>query len=100
MISMRIKVWVLFVFAGVAGLGQDSGFEQAFQAPVDGEAVAVVHASCADCRWGQDGREAAAVRVLVDGKYSQHLLLARGSDDSDYRVTLGPVAKGGHTIRI
>jgi hypothetical protein len=97
---MRISVCVLSVFIGVASVAQESGFEQAFQSPVDGEAVAVVHASCANCRWGEEGREAAAVRVSVDGKYSQHLLLARGPDDSDYRLTLGPVAKGAHTIRI
>ncbi len=74
--------------------------EQSFDANTAGEAIAVVHASCAGCDWGIAGREAAAVRLLLDGKYSQHLLLARGSTDSEYSITLGAVEKGAHRIRI
>ena len=74
--------------------------DQAFRVPTAGEAVAVIHASCERCDWGVEGREAAAVRIVVDGRYSQHLLLARGADDADYHVTLGPVAAGDHRLRI
>ena len=44
--------------------------DQTFQVPAAGEAVAVIHASCERCDWGAEGREAAVVRILVDGKYS------------------------------
>ena len=74
--------------------------DQVFKVPSAGEAVAVIHASCERCDWGVEGREAAAVKILVDGKYSQHLLLARGAQDADYHVSLGPVAGGDHRIRI
>lgn len=74
--------------------------DQAFKASAAGEGVAVIHASCDPCDWGREGREAAAVRVLVDGKYSQHVLLARGSEDADYHVTLGRLDAGEHQIRI
>jgi hypothetical protein len=74
--------------------------DQGFKVPAAGEAVAVIHASCRPCDWGVEGQEAAAVRVLIDGKYSQHLLLARGADDADYHVTLGPVAAGEHRLQI
>ena len=74
--------------------------EQAFKAPASGEAVAVVHASCDRCDWGVEGREAAAVKIFVDDKYSQHLLLARGVEDADYHVTLGSMAAGDHKLRI
>jgi hypothetical protein len=74
--------------------------DQAFKASAAGEGVAVIHASCAPCDWGVEGREAAAVRVLVDGKYSQHLLLARGAEDADYHITLGRIEAGEHRIRI
>ena len=40
------------------------------------------------------------MKILVDGKYSQHLLLARGADEADYHVSLGPLAAGDHTLRI
>jgi hypothetical protein len=74
--------------------------DQAFKASAAGEGVAVIYASCDPCNWGEEGREAAAVRVLVDGKYSQHLLLARGAEDADYHITLGRVEAGEHRIRI
>jgi len=74
--------------------------DQVFKVPAAGEAVAVIYASCERCDWGVEGREAAAVRILIDGKYSQHLLLTRGAADADYHVSLGPVAVGDHRIRI
>src|SRR5438132_670037 len=49
--------------------------EQPFKVPAAGEAVAVIHASCDRCDWGIEGRESAAVKIFVDGKYSQHLQL-------------------------
>ncbi len=74
--------------------------DQTFKVPAAGEAVAVIHASCKPCDWGVEGREAAAVKILVDGKYSQHLLLTRGERDADYHVSLGPVSMGDHRIQI
>ena len=64
------------------------------------EVAATIRASCARCDWGAEGREAAAVRILLDGKYSQHLLLYRGADESEYRVALGTLGAGRHTLRI
>ena len=74
--------------------------DHVFKVPAAGEAVAIIHASCERCDWGVEGREAAAVRILVDGRYSQHLLLTRGTADADYHVSLGPVTVGDHRIRI
>ena len=76
-------------------------FEQTFtiDEPAS-EGVGLIRASCARCDWGIEGREAAAVRILLDGKYSQHLLLHRGSEDSEYRISLGTLTQGRHAIRI
>lgn len=74
--------------------------DHVFRVPAAGEGVAVIHASCERCDWGVEGREAAALKILVDGKYSQHLLLTRGAKDADYHVSLGPVSPGDHRIRI
>lgn len=98
---MRIIVLALgvTVAGSLVGRDQTSGrFEQTFSSSAPGEAVAVVHASCAGCSWGDKDREAAAVRISLDDRYSQHLLLARGSDDSDYRITLGAVSAGPHHL--
>ncbi len=96
------RVWIAAAGLVSAALVQPtpSLVDQAFKVPAAGEAVAVIHASCQRCDWGVEAREAAAVRILVDGQYSQHLLLARGAEDADYHVTLGSVAAGDHRLRI
>src|SRR4051812_18062629 len=71
-----------------------------FEAATAGEALATIRAGCARCDWGAAGREAAALRITLDGRYSQHLLLARGEQPVDYRITLGAVAAGRHTLQI
>ena len=72
--------------------------EMSFEATDAGEAVATISASCERCDWGVEGREAATLRIALDGKYSQHLMLVRGASRSDYKITLGPVARGPHKI--
>jgi hypothetical protein len=60
--------------------------------------AAEVEARCERCDWGRRGREAAVLRLDVDGRYSQHLVLARGT--GAYRVALGALAAGAHTLEI
>src|SRR4051794_27011349 len=91
---------LLFCAIAVATMIGPVPVDQVFKVAATGEAVAVIHASCERCDWAIDGREAAAVKILVDGKYSQHLLLTRGAEDADYHVSLGPVPAGDHRIRI
>jgi hypothetical protein len=101
MISFRIPFGLLLLtLTATSALGTSLPVDQPFNASAAGEGVAVIHAACDACDWGEEGREAAAVRVLVDGKYSQHLLLARGTEDADYHITLGPLEVGDHRLRI
>ena len=69
-----------------------------FEAKQAGEAIAVVRATCERCDWGVEGREAAVLRVSFDGRYSQHVVLARGSGTWEYRLTLGAVTPGTHRV--
>jgi len=69
-----------------------------FEAKQAGEAIAVVRASCERCDWGVEGREAAVLRVSFDGRYSQHVVLARGTGPWEYHLTLGPVTPGTHRL--
>ena len=62
------------------------------------EVVAAVQARCRRCDWGRAGREAAVLRLSLDGRYSQHLVLARGS--GTYRVALGGLDAGEHHLEI
>src|SRR5437899_430811 len=75
-------------------------FRRGFVAAEAGEAVTTVPAGCGGCDWGEAGREAVALRVFLDGKYSQHILLARGEAVAEYHIALGPVAKGVHRLTI
>jgi hypothetical protein len=62
------------------------------------ELRAVAGAVCRECAWDTAGREAATLVVRVDGRYSQHLPLVRGS--ADYTVMLGAAEPGRHTVRV
>jgi hypothetical protein len=95
-----LLVLTLMISVPARGSAGPLPVDQGFKASAAGEGVAVIHASCDPCDWGTAGREAAAVRVMVDGKYSQHLLLVRGPENADYHVTLGRIEAGEHRIRI
>jgi hypothetical protein len=69
-----------------------------FELTEGAEVVAAVRASCSACDWARAGREAAVLRLEVDGRYSQHLLLTRGAETADYRLMLGSLQAGAHTL--
>src|SRR5262249_11724911 len=48
------------------------------------EAYLTLVAGCARCDWGADGREAAVLKLSVDGVYSQHVVLARGETPAEF----------------
>lgn len=74
--------------------------EHPFSLPGDAEAVATVTAGCRRCDWGMAGREAVALKLSVDGSYSQHVLLTRGEEPAAYRVLLGALGAGRHRLTI
>jgi hypothetical protein len=74
--------------------------EEGFRVEKPSEVVAILTAGCEGCDWGTAGREAAALVLSVDGKYSQHLLLYRGEAPADYRVALGGLAAGPHRLEV
>src|SRR5437588_729613 len=83
---------------GAAPAGET--FTRSFSVSGPSEVIATIRAGCARCSWGDAGREAAALRVTVDGKYSQHILLVRGDAPAEYVVTLGAVRAGAHDVTI
>jgi hypothetical protein len=74
--------------------------EERFTLGADGEVIASVAASCAGCSWGVAGREAAVLRLTIDGRYSQHLYLNRGAEKAPYRILIGALRRGPHRLRI
>jgi hypothetical protein len=74
--------------------------EERFQVERASEVVATLTAACAGCDWGEKGREAAALVLAVDGRYSQHLFLCRGGPAAEYRVALGRLEPGPHRLKV
>src|SRR5688572_30363471 len=50
--------------------------------------------------WGRKGAEAAALLISVDGVYNQDLLLWAGDELFEYRVMLGRLTRGKHTVSV
>jgi hypothetical protein len=50
--------------------------------------------------WAQERAEAAALLIFVDGAYNQDLLLWAGDESFAYRVMLGHLKKGKHTVSV
>jgi len=59
-----------------------------------------VEAQSPDASWGRKGAEAAALLISVDGKYNQDLLLWAGDEMFRYRVMLGRLPRGRHTVSV
>ena len=71
-----------------------------FELKQDAEVLATVVAACAGCDWGKTGREAAVLRLDIDGRYSQHLALTRGGAPAEYNIMLGRLVAGGHRLTL
>ena len=66
----------------------------------EGEVGLDIEARSVDASWSKKGSEAASVLISVDGKYNQDLMLWAGDDLFHYRVTLGRIGRGSHTISL
>jgi hypothetical protein len=100
---MKLTILAIISFAlavGFRAAPATDSFSEAFDVGRASEVIITVRAACAPCGWGDAGREAVALRVAVDGTYSQHLLLTRGEAPADYRLTLGALAQGRHTLTV
>jgi hypothetical protein len=84
----------------LAPVAAQDHFARGFMIDYEGEVFASVRAGCTGCDWGVPERESVALRVSVDGSYSQHLQLVRGETVSEYRIGLGHLAKGLHRLTI
>jgi hypothetical protein len=71
--------------------------QETFALAATAEVVVEFEARCSGCDWGRRGYEAAALRLSVDGSYSQHVWLVRG-EHGEYRVALGQLSAGPHHL--
>lgn len=68
--------------------------------PAPAEYVASLRMSAPGTDWARPGHEAALARITIDGGHAFHVMLYAGGDEHDYRVFLGQLAAGAHTVEI
>jgi hypothetical protein len=91
-------LWVLLATVDVA-FSADRG-ELKFQMPAAGEAIAELMLSAPGASWDKPGAEGALATLSVDGQYNQDILVVRGAEPAKFKVFLGPVGAGSHTLSI
>lgn len=96
MISAVLAVLLLFA----AQNSPSTSREFRFQMPISGEAIAEITASAPGASWDRAGAEGSVATIFLDGQYSQDLILTRGEEPQVFRVFLGPITAGAHTLRI
>ena len=73
---------------------------EAFSLSEDMEVGLEIEGRSPGASWGREGAEAAALLVFVDGVYNQDLLLWAGDELFRYRVMLGRLPRGKHTVSV
>jgi len=73
---------------------------ETFKLAEDMEVGLEINARSPGASWGREGAEAAALLVSVDGLYNQDLLLWAGDELFQYRVMLGHLPRGKHTVSV
>ncbi len=63
------------------------------------EYIVRLHAKGPNTSWEIDGRECAMLKIMVDGRYDQHVFLVHGAQEADYEFLVGPLGAGDHSIQ-
>jgi hypothetical protein len=71
-----------------------------FNLAEDMEVGLEIEARSPGASWARKGSEAAALMISVDGSYNQDLLLWAGDESANYRVMLGRLRRGKHTVSV
>lgn len=73
---------------------------ESFKLAGDMEVGLEIEARSPGASWARKGAEAVALLIAVDGVYNQDLLLWAGDEAFRYRVLLGRISKGKHTVSV
>ncbi len=74
--------------------------EKKFKAAAESEALLDLTASALGTSWVTAGAEAAAAAIFVDGQKHQDVFLFAGAKPFTYKLLLGRVAAGEHSLRV
>jgi hypothetical protein len=96
-------VRILQVGAVVAGLALPASAQAKtvrFRARHAAEARLAVTARAPGADWGTAGKESAVLSVRLDGRYATSVVLFNGRNTLTYRLALGHVRAGRHTVTV
>jgi len=77
-----------------------AGEKITFATPRGGEARLSFTASVPGTGWERAGREAAVLRVTVDGRHAADVVAFAGAEPFRYETALGRVSRGRHTVKV
>lgn len=98
--TMKLSIAAALILAGSSCVSAQTVSEKRFFVRFDGEAVLHLQAAAPGTSWGRKGSEAAVLTLYVDGRYNQDVTLFAGARSFTYRIVLGPLAKGSHSVRL
>lgn len=78
----------------------ETPFVTTFTVNAEGEGTLDLTAHVPGSDWEVIGRQAATVRLSVDGTYNQDIVLNLGAMSHTYKVALGAVKPGVHTLKV
>ena len=91
------RVCLLLLLALFGSIGMHA---QIFQVSKQSEVVADLDLRAPGMDWGMEGHEAALVKISVDGKPQQNVMVYQGADRHTYPVFLGSLMPGEHRLTI
>lgn len=74
--------------------------EKKFTAASESEALLDLTASAPGTSWEKSGSEAATASIFIDGQKHQDVILFAGAKQFTYRLLLGRIATGEHSLRV
>lgn len=96
-------LWMVFFLefpATAAPRSSTPTAEVSFRSVAGAESVASITASAPGTAWSQPGAEAAIATIYIDGRYNQDIVVDHGPKAWTYRVFLGPLGAGAHSLAI
>src|SRR6266851_5507490 len=96
---MRPSLFVLALAMTPSLLAEGRSFNFSVTNPAP-EVIATVRMKSAGSDWAEPGKEAAVVTISLDSGMRQHLMLFAGPEPYDYKIFLGPMVSGLHTLDV
>lgn len=85
---------------GAGRVSAEAPMETTFTVTTAGEGLLDLLAEVPGGDWELAGREAATLRLAIDGVYNQDVVLVMGETPHTYRLALGALKPGVHTLRL